>query len=122
MTSPCTSGSRRVESALDPTMSQNMTVICRRSAAAGARVGPGRATASTGFEGAARLSPHSEQNFALGELMWPHEAHPRGSGVPHSSQNLLPSGTFALHFGQFINRSPHADMILAPAPLFVSGL
>src|SRR5215468_4853174 len=108
MTSRCSSASRRVESALDPTMSQNMIVNCRRSTAraAGTEAGFGRGAASTGFEMVERVAPHSEQNFALSELAWPHEAHARGSGVPHSSQNLLPPGMFALQSGQFMNQFP----------------
>lgn len=77
MTSRGSSASRHVESALEPTMSQNMTVNCRRSAATAAmtRACFGRAAASTGSEAVERLAPHWEQNFALSKLAWPHAAH-----------------------------------------------
>jgi len=89
-------------------MSQNMIVNCRRSAATGAVTGADfdRTVASTGSEAVERLAPHWEQNFALGELAWPHAAHDCGIGDPHSSQNLLPVGMFALQSGQFMNQSP----------------
>src|SRR5215831_9143977 len=76
MTSPCSSGSSRVESALDPTMSQNMIVSWRRSAAdpdppCGA--GPA-ARASAGPDGVLlerTLAPHSAQKRSSGSTACP---------------------------------------------------
>src|SRR5262249_16648305 len=95
MTSRCSSASRRVESALDPTMSQNMTVNCRRS---GVDAVPAAAWAIL-FGASAKLAPHSGQNFAPGGQACPQLEHGRANGVPHSWQNLAPSGATALQVG-----------------------
>src|ERR1700730_6825139 len=99
MTSFRPSGSSRVDSALDPTMSQNMMVSWRRSGVdadpAGARA---RGLASSP-PFAARFTPHSGQNFAPGGLAWPQLGQGRDNGVPHSWQNLAASGATALQFG-----------------------
>src|SRR5215471_6568221 len=102
MTLPCSSGSSCVESALDPTMSQNMIVSCRRSAKDAVGVGEAEeATVGSAGEDAplVRLEPHLAQNLAFAELVCPQAEHGRGSAVPHSSQKLLSSGTWALQLG-----------------------
>ena len=95
-TSRCSSGSRWVERALEPTMSQNMTVSWRRSGEDAAKVG-GR---GPGFRSSglftARFAPHSAQNLAPDGLAWPQLAQVRGNGVPHSGQNFAPFGATAL--------------------------
>ena len=101
------SGSSRVDSAVDPTKSQNITVSWRRSGlgigcCAEAAVG---AAASEPAVGAARLAPHSEQNFDPARFWAPHATHRNGTAAPQSLQNLLPSGTSALQLGHSIARS-----------------
>src|SRR6516162_4721331 len=99
MTSPCTSGSRRVESALEPTRSQNMMVSWRRSGVYADPAAAG-ATLSMSFPVlAVRLAPHSAQNFAAGGLAYPQLGQRRGNGVPHSWQNLAASGATPLQLG-----------------------
>jgi len=99
-TSRCSSGSRRAESALEPTMSQNMMVSWRRSGDA-----DWSQLASCGFRlrtatiQASRLTPHSGQNFALGGLSLPKARHLRDRAEPHSAQNFADCGTGALQFG-----------------------
>jgi hypothetical protein len=44
--------------------------------------------------------PQFAQNLATGGLPWPHAGHARGSSAPQWTQNLLPSGSSALQFGQ----------------------
>jgi hypothetical protein len=39
--------------------------------------------------------------FSIAMTAWSAKVH--GRGVPHSSQNLLPAGMFALQSGQFMN-------------------
>jgi hypothetical protein len=95
----------RVESAVEPTRSQNMTVSCRRSGAFVA-VTPG--TEPSAFLPAAdpaveRGAPQSAQNFLPGLLSLPHTWHRRGNGSPQSPQNDLPSGLALPHRGQFIS-------------------
>src|SRR5215510_12335256 len=109
MTSRNSSGSSCVDSAVEPTKSQNITVSCRRSASgavAGGLTGIGRLTASdvcpevsallrlllgTGFLLASKGVPHSEQNLAVGCICWPQLGQSRTNGVPHSEQNFTPS-------------------------------
>ena len=102
-------GSRRDESAVEPTRSQNSTVSCRRSAEdVGAAVVPGaEAGGGTAPPGLPSLAPQSEQNFAPGRLVPPHAGHRAGTGAPHSSQNLLPSRTSARQLGHSM---PHLNL------------
>ena len=71
-TSRCSSGSSRVESALEPTMSQNMMVSWRRSAEGDGAMRGQRIDADMGGAVVAdpetRLAPHLEQNLAFVEL------------------------------------------------------
>jgi len=93
MTFPRSSGSRRVESAVEPTRSQNITVICRRSAEAAARptgdggavggAASGRATASPS------LAPHCAQKRESARLTWPQAPQVKACGVPHCGQKRL---------------------------------
>ena len=99
-TSRCSSGSSRVESALEPTMSQNITVSCRRSGVDPDWVGTW--AEGSGFVVAilvARLAPHSAQNLALSEPTAPQVGHVRGKAEPHSAQNLAAAATSALQLG-----------------------
>src|SRR5918998_3324182 len=95
------SGSRRAESSVEPTRSQNITVSCRRSAEdVGAEVVPGaEAGGGAGLLGGLSLTPQSEQNLAPGRFSLPHDRHCNGTGAPHSSQNLLRSRTSARQLG-----------------------
>jgi hypothetical protein len=72
MTSRRSSGSSRIESSVEPTRSQNMSVSWRRSAEDG------------------------------GEAKAGDSAEPAASAIPHWAQNLLPSGVSALQFGQIM--------------------
>src|SRR5262249_34562891 len=112
MTSRSSSGSSWVESAVEPTRSQNMTVNCRRSAsgAAGrdlAALGEAverraflalvtslrlRRLAGSGVAAAPKVMPHWPQNLAVERTCWPQLGQTRTSVVPHSSQNLACSG------------------------------
>jgi hypothetical protein len=47
-------------------------------------------------------SPHAGQKFAAAGLATPQAGHMRGSGVPHSMQNLAPSADVAPHLWQFM--------------------
>src|SRR5262245_66284006 len=105
MTSPCSSGSRRVESALEPTMSQNMTVNCRRSGLDAESAAERTTLFGSSAFFATRLAPHSGQNFAPARLAEPQLGHERGNGLPHSWQNLASSGATALQFGHSTTRS-----------------
>jgi hypothetical protein len=100
------SGSRSVESALDPTMSQNMIVSCRRSAATVGRLDFAADGGATCDLSRLRLAPHSVQNLACTRLACPQELHARGSALPHCWQNLLPSGTITLQAGHCIAGAP----------------
>src|ERR1700730_16338787 len=89
MISRMSSGSRRADSAVEPTRSQNMTVSWRRSADAVARE---MGAAVAGFGRASELSavsvlPHFEQNLAPARLVAPQEAQRNGRAAPHTSQN-----------------------------------
>src|SRR6516225_5655401 len=96
MISRKSSGSRRDESAVEPTRSQNSTVSCRRSAdGIGAAVRG--VAASAGALGARVVSaaPQSAQNLLSGGFSAPHATQRTGSDVPHLPQNFLPSGLAA---------------------------
>src|SRR5262249_5949231 len=75
-----------------------MTVNCRRS---GVDAVPAARAIFAGVSAfvAAKLAPHSGQNFAPGGLGWPQVEHGRANGVPHSWQNLAPSDATALQLG-----------------------
>src|ERR1700724_4703688 len=90
-------GSRRAESAVEPTRSQNMTVSWRRSAAPSARE-VGAAVAGmvvvSGFT-AESACPHSEQYLAPVRFTALHNGQRAERSAPQALQNLLPSGTSA---------------------------
>src|SRR5579863_10543113 len=88
MTSRRSSGSRRVESAVEPTRSQNITVSWRRSAAAPARAASPSAT------------PHCAQKREPGALAWPQAAQLKACGAPHCGQKRLSPGISLLQLGQ----------------------
>src|SRR5216683_6583082 len=108
------SGSRRVESSVEPTRSQNCTVSWRRSAAAVFEPASDRSdVAILDFGGAVALasnaSPHSPQNLASRGLLTPQAVQMRltsasGIGAPHAVQNLRPGKIPAPQVPQFIER------------------
>src|SRR5215471_4991333 len=104
MISRMSSGSRRAESAVEPTRSQNITVSWRRSAEEVGSSDRGDADAVadsamvTGFE-VESLCPHSKQNFALAGLAQPHEGQRIGRAAPHAVQNLSTPGVSAWQLG-----------------------
>lgn len=103
MTSPCSSGSSRVDSALDPTMSQNMIVSWRRSAedaveGVGAVLRVVVDDAGATFP-VATCVPHLLQKPFSAGTAFPQFEHVRGKAMPHLPQKLLPSGASALHPG-----------------------
>src|SRR5215831_934603 len=108
MISRRSSGSRRVESAVEPTRSQNITVSWRRSAASvrgGGGDEPGGAgavTSPTGF-------PQPPQNLAVGSFSKPQAAQGDGSGVPHWAQKRLVVVFSALQLGQRIQTLSRAN-------------
>jgi hypothetical protein len=107
---PHSSGSRRVESALEPAMSQNIMVSWRRS---GMPIGSARelqAPTSTQPPSWRRNSRRiqGKKNFALGGLSLPQAGHLRDRAEPHSVQNLAACGTGALQFGHSTS-VPHTN-------------
>src|SRR3984885_12558677 len=102
MTSRRSSGSRRVESAVEPTRSQNITVSWRRSAAAPARAGAAGASAAAAAAGAASPSatPHCAQKREPGALAWPQAAQRKACGAPHCGQKRRSPGISLLQLGQ----------------------
>src|SRR5579863_8622390 len=104
MTSRRSSGSRRVESAVEPTRSQNITVSWRRSAAAPARAGAAGAAAAAVAAAAGAASPsatpHCAQKREPGALAWPQAAQLRACGAPHWGQKRLSPGISLLQLGQ----------------------
>src|SRR5437879_4554705 len=99
MTSRKSSTSRCTESAVEPTRSQNITVMWLRSASA-AR---GKLGASSGLRMTspepARFVPHLPQNFAPGASLLPQEGQLTTNADPHWLQNLANSGTSARQLG-----------------------
>src|SRR5215212_5507278 len=102
MISRRSSGSRRAESAVDPTRSQNITVSWRRSAeesgTAGVRdAGVGDSEVDAPAE--VSFAPQSPQNLALDGLRLPQDGHDEGIGAPHSMQKRLPCGSSVRQLG-----------------------
>src|SRR5215469_14197507 len=106
MISRISSGSRRVESAVEPTRSQNKTVSWRRSAVPSVREGGRDVGIVAGLVVSANLWPHSKQNFAPTGLVPPHEGHLTGSAAPQEMQNLLVSGVSKRQLGHSMS-APH---------------
>src|SRR5215469_9400506 len=104
MTSRKSSGSRRDDSGVEPTRSQNITVSCRRSAASvrGGGDGPGGVGAAASLTGL----PQPPQNLTAGSFSKPQAGQGRGSGAPHSPQKRLVAAFSALQLGQRIRCSP----------------
>src|SRR5215472_1347244 len=101
MTSRKSSGSRRADSGVEPTRSQNINVSWRRSALSGrdgGAGGAGVAASPTGF-------PQPPQKFAVGSFSKPQAGQNEGSGDPHSAQYRLVAAFSAMHFGQRIQCS-----------------
>jgi hypothetical protein len=92
MTSRTSSGSSRVESAVEPTRSQNMTVSCRRSARGCALVDGGRGAPSRAWARTNNFSPHELQNFAPGGFSCQQLPQVSGCGAPHWLQKRLAAG------------------------------
>ena len=109
MRSRSSSGSRRSESAVEPTKSQNITVSWRRSAAAGDEVeGDGSSGAFTAAPDGATdwstsFAPQAPQNLAAALTAAPHFAHTRWSCVPHCSQKLSPASALVPQPGHCID-------------------
>ena len=102
MTSRRSSGSSCVDSAVEPTRSQNITVMWRRSATLAARRG-GSAGAGAAAPGAASsLVPHCVQKRDPAGLAWPQAAQTEACGVPHCGQNLLSPGVLLAQLGQLL--------------------
>src|SRR5271155_4272597 len=103
MTSRRSSGSSCVDKAVEPTRSQNITAIWRRSATLAARVTGGGAGAGEGAEAAdappSSLVPHCAQNFEPAALAWPQDAQAKACGAPHCGQNLLSLGMSLAQLG-----------------------
>jgi len=55
---------------------------------------------------AARLAPHSGQNFALDTLSLPQAGHLRAKAEPHSAQNFADAATGALQVGHSTSVPP----------------
>src|SRR5215469_16214277 len=92
MISRRSSGSRRDESAVEPTKSQNSTVSCRRSADdIGAAAGGDAASAGALDARMVSAAPQSAQNFLPGGFSAPHAMQRTGWGAPQSPQNFFPS-------------------------------
>src|SRR6516164_8477071 len=106
MTSRKSSGSIPVESAVEPTRSQNITVSWRRSAVSvrGEGDGAGGAGAAASPTGL----PQPPQNFAVGSFSKPQAGHGDGSDDPHSAQKRLVAPFSALQLGQRIRGLPGA--------------
>src|SRR5215472_5292117 len=101
MTSRKSSGSRRDDSGVEPTRSQNITVSWRRSALSGRDGGAGGAGAAaspTDF-------PQPPQKFAVGSFSKPQAGQDKGSGDPHLAQYRLAAAFSAMHLGQRIECS-----------------
>src|SRR5215472_16008370 len=103
MISLMSSGSSRVESAVEPTRSQNMTVSRRRSADAATGVIGEAAANSVALQVvgalAVRSLPHSAQNLAFGRFALPQEGQRASSAAPQAMQNLPVSGVSEWQFG-----------------------
>src|ERR1700739_1196680 len=120
MTSRRSSGSRRDESSVEPTRSQNITVSCRRSAtstrgAAGAMSGAGVAAAPIGL-------PQPPQNSAGGSFSKPQFAQGEGSAAPQRAQKRLVAAFSAMQLGQRILVPPTARTDLAQYNRTAMGL
>src|SRR5262245_59547017 len=96
MISRMSSGSRRAESAVEPTRSQNMTVSWRRSAVTSVREGEAAVEVVAGLVG---VSASLKQNFAPAGLALPQEGHRAGRAAPQEMQNLLLSGVSEWQLG-----------------------
>src|SRR5215472_18349675 len=107
MISRKSSGSRRDESAVEPTRSQNSTVSCRRSADDIGAADRGEADSAGALDAPmVSATPQSAQNFLPGGFSAPQAVQrtDRGRAVPQSPQNLFPSRLAAPQLGHFM---PH---------------
>src|SRR5579872_6287503 len=105
MTSRRSSGSSRVLSAVDPTMSANITVSWRLSASEeGGMMSPPDAGAP--LDRVVRAEPQLPQNRFLGAFSQLHARQSQGSGVPHRPQKFVPLATRSPHDGQFMHVLP----------------
>src|SRR5580693_5295710 len=103
MTSRKSSGSSRVDSAVEPTRSQNITVIWRRSAAFAERATGAAISEKAAGEGATAAPsfvPHCAQNREPAALAWPQAAQLKACAVPHCGQKLLSPGISLAQLGQ----------------------
>src|SRR6516164_6655696 len=99
MISRRSSGSSRVDNAVEPTISQNITDSCRRSAsvrvAAETDIGAAKPACPIGL-------PQPPQNLAAGSFSKPQAGHCEGSGDPHSAQKRRIPAFSAMQLGQRI--------------------
>ena len=110
MTSLCSSGSRRVESALDPHhVADHDCQLASLAEDAGATGTRGTVDGPNDGLPGARPAPHSEQNRACAELECPQARQSRGSAEPQCSQNLLPTFRLALQLGHCIAAPPNVS-------------
>src|SRR5262249_51983257 len=100
------SGSSRADNAVEPTMSQNITVSWRRSAvstAGGAEVA-GLLIAAASPRG----FPQPPQKRVVGSFSKPQAGHGNRSGAPHSAQKRLAVAFSTMQLGQRIWCPPGA--------------
>src|SRR5271168_3456139 len=121
MTSRRSSGSSRVESAVEPTRSQNITVICRRSAEVGMRATEGGIGAAAGAGAAAdvaaaspSLAPHCAQKREPAALAWPQAAQLNDCGVPHCGQKRLSLAILLPQLEQVLVSAMHKKSVRSP--------
>src|SRR6516164_318894 len=99
MTSLRSSGSSRADSAVEPTISQNMTDSCRRSASV-------RVAVETDICAARPACPiglpQPPQNLAASSFSKPKAGHCEGSGDPHSAQKRRAPAFSAMQLRQRI--------------------
>src|SRR6516164_4240127 len=97
MMRPRSSGSKRAESTVEPTKSQNRIVSCRRSAVGAAVAASDAGAASVAVVApsapGAKFAPHRPQNFESGGFAWPHAAQGILSGAPQAVQKRCPTET-----------------------------
>ena len=112
MTSRRSSGSSRADSAVEPTISQNMTDSCRRSASARVAtetdIGAAGPACPTGL-------PQPPQNLAAGSFSKPQAGHCEGSGDPHSAQKRRAPAFSAMQLRQRIYSLGFRDTIKSGA-------
>src|SRR5947209_7230023 len=110
MISVRSSGSKSSARAVDPTRSQNITLISRRSARALSAASPSSLCPAGGLPspvaGRSRW-PHCPQKFELGGFLLPHAAHRLAKLAPHCVQRPTPPEFVKPQVGHFTSRTSH---------------